>query len=100
MPDRKVVTTAKFKAKPGEQENLKKVLQQQAAEARGDKGCLKFDLLQDRTDETVFMFEENWAGLEDFENHLKAPYLGKYRGMREPYLDGPAEVTSFWQINE
>jgi quinol monooxygenase YgiN len=97
MTEKKLVVLATFKAKVGAQGQLKSILQQMAQEAANDRGCLRFDLVQNEKDETQFMFSECWASQEDLENHSKMPYISLYRHKRRPFLDGDPEVTT-WRI--
>lgn len=84
-----------FKAKAGHEDELKNTLRGMASEARNDKGCLRFDLVQNRQDPTRFAFNESWVSMKDLEDHRKMPYLSAYREKRAPLLDGEPEI-SFW----
>jgi quinol monooxygenase YgiN len=97
MAEKKVVVLARFKARAGAQEQLKSILQQMAQEAANDRGCLRFDLVQNEKDDTLFMFSECWTSQQDLENHLKMPYISVYRDKRRPFLDGDPEVTT-WRV--
>jgi quinol monooxygenase YgiN len=100
MTEKKLLVLARFKARAGVQGQLKSILQQMAKEAAHDRGCLRFDLLQNEKDDTLFMFSECWASRQDLENHVKMPYISVCRDKRRAYLDGDPEVTTWWVINE
>lgn len=84
-----------FKAKAGLEDEMKNILRDMASKARNDRGCLRFDLVQNRQDPTRFAFNESWASMQDLEDHRRLPYLSAYREKRAPLLDGDPEV-SFW----
>jgi quinol monooxygenase YgiN len=100
MTEKKLLVLARFKSRVGVQGQLKSILQQMAKEAANDRGCLRFDLVQNEKDDTLFMFSECWASQLDLENHLKMPYISVYRDKRRPFLDSDPEVTTWWVVNE
>ncbi len=99
MTTAKITVTARIKAKTGSKEQLKEVLLAQAAESRKDKGCIRFDLYVNETDDTEFAFHEAWESREDLAAHLKMPYLPVYREKRAPFVDGAPEVV-VWKLVE
>jgi quinol monooxygenase YgiN len=100
MAERELVVLARFKARDGAQEQLKSILRQMAREAANDKGCLRFELVQSKKDNALFMFSECWASQQDLENHLNMPYISLYRDKRRPFLDGDSEVTSWLVVSD
>lgn len=50
----RVHLTATFKVKPGSEEKVRVLLQEAQKETRKEKGCIKYDLLQD-TEKNVFV---------------------------------------------
>ena len=54
MPDR-VHLTATFKVKPGSEGKVLELLKEAQSETRKEKGCLKYDLIQDLTETNVFV---------------------------------------------
>jgi quinol monooxygenase YgiN len=97
MTEKKLLVMATFKAKVGAQGQLESILEEMAKKAANDKGCVRFDLVQNEEDDTLFMFSECWASRQDLENHLKRPYISHYRDKRRPFLEGDPEVTT-WRI--
>ncbi len=95
MSEEKVTVFAKFKAKGGCQAELKSLLLEMAGQSSQDPGCLEYDVLQDKNDDTVFMFRELWATQTDADNHVKMPYLPSYRERRAPML-AEEPVVSTW----
>jgi quinol monooxygenase YgiN len=99
MTEKNITVMAKFKAKPGMETELEKIMKELANEARNDPGCLKFEVLQAKDDSVHFMYREVWASQKDIENHLAMSYLPVYREKRAPFLDGDPEVNS-WIVIE
>ena len=95
MSDQKVTVLAVFRAKPGGAKKLYAVLSAMADEARNDPGCLLFECKRSRDHADLFLFHEEWNSQDDVENHLKMPYLTKYREQRAPYLEGDPEVSAW-----
>jgi quinol monooxygenase YgiN len=50
-----VFLTATFKTKPGSEAKVQELLQEAQKETRKEKGCIKYDLIQDNADPTVFV---------------------------------------------
>lgn len=95
MSKQKVTVLAVFKAKPGGEKKLFEILSAMAEEARNDPGCLLFECKRSRDHNDLFLFHEEWSSQADVENHLKMPYLAKYREQRAPYLEGSPEVSAW-----
>ena len=97
MEKGKIAVFGTFTAKDGHEENLKSVLVEMAGEAKKDVGCLRFDLLQSPENNKIFMFSELWESETAVAEHLKMPYLLKYRERRAPFLAEGPEVTQ-WKV--
>ncbi len=95
MNEQKLTVLAVFKAKPGGEKKLYEVLSAMADEARNDPGCLLFECKKSRDHDDLFLFHEEWSSQAEVDNHLKMPYLARYREQRTPYLEGPPEVSAW-----
>jgi quinol monooxygenase YgiN len=98
MEKGKIEVFGTFIAKDGHQEDLKAVLAEMAGEAKHDPGCLRFDLLQNPEDDKQFMFSELWESETALAEHLKMPYLPRYRERRTPFLAGGPEISKWTMI--
>lgn len=95
MSTEKVTVFAKFQAKKGRQGELKSLLLEMAGQSSKDPGCLQYEVLQDKKDDTVFMFLEVWESQAEADNHVKMPYLPPYRERRAPMLAKDLEVSTW-----
>jgi quinol monooxygenase YgiN len=53
-------------------------VQKLATESRKEDGCLRFDLLRDRNDGVKFLMYLLFKTQEDFDNHIKQPYVAEF----------------------
>jgi len=87
MPKEGVIILAQLKAKPGEEETVGKALLAMVEPTRKEDGCICYNLHQDASDKTKFMFYEQWAGKEALDAHGKSPHMktmqGKINGLIE-----------------
>lgn len=60
-------------AKEGKTEELRKALLSLVKPTHREEGCIAYDIYEEK-DGTLFMYEA-WRSREDFENHLRQPYL-------------------------
>jgi quinol monooxygenase YgiN len=44
----------------------------------GEKGCINYDLFQDRNDDTLFYFYENWESDADLDRHLESDHIAAF----------------------
>lgn len=95
MSTEKVTVFAKIKAKQGRQEELKSLLLEMASKSSQDRGCLEYEVLWDKDDDTVFMFREVWESQTDADNHVTMPYLPPFRERRAPMLAQDLEVSTW-----
>src|SRR5438445_7277856 len=64
-----------FRARPGKEAELCKVLTALVAPSRKDAGCLNYDLHVSLEDPAKFLFHENWASKAHHEAHVAAPHI-------------------------
>jgi len=89
---------AKFVAKPGKEEILKKELLARIEPTRAEDGCIVYDLHQDVDNPAVLVFLESWKSREDLEQHLQMPYLQSLLGMVDEICAEPPEIRLANQI--
>lgn len=56
-------------------ETFKSLFQPIVAKSHKEKGCLRYNLYQDKTNECIFSISEEWASQEDLDAHNNAAHL-------------------------
>jgi quinol monooxygenase YgiN len=92
MSDKTILIVAKFTARPGKADELKKVLNHGVKPAREEAGCLHYDLYRSVEDGNVFLFHETWRNAEAVEIHGGQPHFQTLMADAEPLLARPPEV--------
>ncbi len=75
IPEGAIVLVAQLKAKPGEEEAVRKALIVLVDATRKEKGCLCYNLHQSKKDKTLFAFYEQWVDQKAFDAHGKSPHM-------------------------
>ena len=75
MPKEGIILVAMIKAKEGQDEAVKDVLEALVEPTRKEPGCLCYNLHQSKSDKTQFMFYEQWASKDSLDAHGKMPYM-------------------------
>jgi len=100
MADKKVTVLAKFKAKAGKEEALKKAIVACVAPTRAEAGCINYDLHQSSDDKGLFMLYENWVSKKVLEEHLEMPYLVELKAKAGDLCAEPIEIALWEMITE
>jgi (4S)-4-hydroxy-5-phosphonooxypentane-2,3-dione isomerase len=58
---------------------------------RDEPGCLRFDVLQDQSDQNHFYFHEVYRDEEAFSAHQQTPHFRRWREAAAQVLDGDTE---------
>ena len=87
VPKDAVILTAMVKAKPGQEEAVKKALLSLVEPTRKEPGCLCYNLHQSKADPTQFMFYEQWASKDDLAAHGKTPHMKALGGKLKDKTD-------------
>ncbi len=69
---------ANIKAAPDSVDSVKAALEKLVDVTRKETGCVKYDLHQNNSDPSHFMFYETWTSRELWQQHMKAPHLAEY----------------------
>lgn len=56
---------------------------------RDEPGCVRFNVLQDQSDENQFYFFEVYRDEDAFAAHQQAPHYARWREVASQVLDGP-----------
>jgi (4S)-4-hydroxy-5-phosphonooxypentane-2,3-dione isomerase len=83
----------KVRIKPAGRERFLKAIEADAlGSERDEEGCLRFNVLQDRADPSVYYFYEVYRDEAALEAHRAAPHYAVWAAAADT-LDGPAEVA-------
>lgn len=94
-----ITVVARIKAKPGEEERVKRELQKLLAPTRTEKGCINFDMHQAVNDRSLFLFYENWESEEDLAKHLESPDIKTWFKLSQELLAEPVEITRWKRVD-
>ncbi len=84
----------KVRIKPEARDAFLKAIEVDAlGSERDEPGCLRFNVLQDASDENVYYFYEVYKDEAALDEHRKAPHYAVWRAAADVALDGPPEAT-------
>ncbi len=66
---------AAVRIKPGMRDEFVRLIEPNARGAASEPGCIRFDLIQDRSDDHLVWFVEYYHSEEDFHIHQKTPHF-------------------------
>lgn len=83
----------KVRVKPDQRERFLGAIEHDArASERDEPGCLRFNVLQDEKDESVYYFYEVYEDQAALEAHRAMPHYAVWQAAADS-LDGPVEAT-------
>jgi quinol monooxygenase YgiN len=100
MTDKKVTVLARFKAKPGMEETVRREVMALVGPTRSEAGCINYDLHQAAGDPSVLMLYENWVSKQSLDQHLAMPYLEAFKSKADTLLAEPLQITLWEMITE
>lgn len=83
----KLTVIAKIEAKKDSIELVKNELQKLISITRAEKGCIQYDLHQDNSDPSVFIFFENWESRDLLQAHLQNDHLKRYMEATDGHVE-------------
>ena len=75
MASEAVKVVAKITAQRDKVEDLKSILLGVVGPTRTEKGCVSYQLLQNKTDESDFVFVEEWTSDAAIDNHMTTAHV-------------------------
>lgn len=84
---------AQIKAKPGKEDELRRVLTDLVQPTRAEEGCLTYDLHIANDDPGFFLFYETWQTVPSWERHMEAPHLEAFKGRTD-------ELVADWKLHQ
>lgn len=74
----RLTIVANIHAKPDQVDLVKAELKKLIPITRAEKGCINYDLHQDNSDPTHFVFYENWESRDLWQAHMNAAHMEAY----------------------
>jgi len=93
-----VTVIATLKAKPGQEEALRRELLALIPITRQEQGCINYDLHQSNEDPAVFVFHENWSSQAALQAHSVNTHLAAFQEKADVLLAAPPELACYQRI--
>ena len=75
MPDNSIRVVARVIANPDSVEQVRSILSDLVELTRNESGCISYELLQNRTEQTDFTFVEEWESDGAIDAHLTSRHI-------------------------
>jgi quinol monooxygenase YgiN len=75
MPENSIRVVARLVAKPDSVDQVRSILSDVVDQTRNESGCISYELLQNRTDQTDFTFVEEWESDAAIDAHLTTKHI-------------------------
>lgn len=98
MENKTIVVWAGLRVKDGCDEAFKKEAAIVIAATRNEKGCMRYDLLQDTEDKCSFFFFEEYVDASAYASHRAQDYMTAFRKKREELLDKYLGLRTFGDV--
>lgn len=94
MQNKELTVIAILKSKPEMLTETKAMLLGFVELTRQEAGCIRYDLHQNISEPTTFIFYETWRSKEDLDLHLKMPYIMSGFAKAEQLLAQAPQIIS------
>lgn len=81
-----------FKAKPGQEDALRKATLEIIEPTRAEPGCVQFVVQEDVEKPGSFFIRETWQSQQDLDAHFQMPYLQNLVELHKTLLDGELKL--------
>ena len=98
MSDSNVLLVARFKAKPGKEEEVRNILESVVEPTRAEEGCLFYHLHQVKEEKGHFLFYECFRNEDAFAIHVETPYIKGFLDRKDELLAEPPDITFLEKI--
>ncbi|HEY9811848.1 MAG TPA: putative quinol monooxygenase [Halomicronema sp.] len=95
----KVRVVAKVLALSDKIEELKTLLIELLEPTRKETGCIFYDLMQNQTNPTEFVFVEEWESEADLQAHLASAHIQKALAKCENLVEMPPDIRRYQLID-
>jgi quinol monooxygenase YgiN len=93
-----VTVIAHMRAKPGQEEELRRALEALIGPTQQEAGYVNYDLHQGIEDPALFYLYENWESVDTHEVHMNQPHLVDFAGRLGDLLEGNLTVQRLRRI--
>ena len=100
MSDSQVTVVARFNAKPGKEDQLRKELLSLIPQTRAEPGNVNYDLHENPDAPGQFIFYENFASPEALSTHADMPYIQRLLGLCAELCADEPDITTWRMISE
>jgi quinol monooxygenase YgiN len=90
-----VYVVARFVAKAGKEDELKRVLAAAVAPTRRELGCYQYELLVGTSEPGEYCFVERWDGEGALEQHLNTPHARQMLDGVEDLVSSPPDIRRY-----
>jgi quinol monooxygenase YgiN len=73
--------------------DLKTLVPELVAETRKESGCIQYQLIQDRDNNNIFFFVEEWDSSSSLEKHMNSPHFHRAMPRLEKIQAVPMEIN-------
>lgn len=84
-------------ALPKHQEEVKSILHSLVEPSRQESGCILYELLQNHSDPTDFVFTEEWESKAQLNAHLDSPHINEADAKLDGLLAAEPDIR-FYQL--
>lgn len=93
-----LTVVAQIQAKPGKEEDVRRLLLTLIEPTRKEEGCVQYDLHVHTGDPSRFVFYENWTSRDHLDRHLASPHLTAAVAAAGDLLAAPPSIETFLRI--
>jgi quinol monooxygenase YgiN len=77
---------------------IKSILMELTVHSRKEKGCVSYEVLQNKTDQSVFMLVEEWDSVSALDAHNNTPHFHSAVSTAQPFLAKELDVGRYVMI--
>ncbi|MYM58070.1 antibiotic biosynthesis monooxygenase [Vibrio sp. OCN044] len=90
--------TATLEAKPGHEDTLKQLLLDMVQPTQNEVGCIRYTLLRDKGNSSIFMLQEQFIDQAAFDTHCREPHFLNLLDNLDGLLTKEPSITFFEQL--
>ncbi|WP_373048799.1 putative quinol monooxygenase [Vulgatibacter sp.] len=94
----RVHVVARLFAKPGKEDELRRLLHALVAPTRVEAGCLRYELHEQRERSGAFVFVETWVSDAHLDAHLSSVHISETAAGLGSLVDRPPEILRYRAI--
>jgi quinol monooxygenase YgiN len=98
MASEAVRVVARIIAQPGKVEELRSILLDIVGQTRKEKGCISYQLLQNKVDPSDFTFVEEWASDSAIDAHFTTPHVQEALSKAASLLASDPDIRRYFII--